>query len=239
MRVVLLALIAARVATAQGTDSLPAFDRPNGSLMRAGTLTYELSVRRPNGSVVSLGQRIVTVTDTPLGGAPSWLVAESRRGTMLETSDSVSASRGDLAPAHWSATIGKAQFGASFTRDSMFGAIESYQGRASFGVAVPANALLSAGFTERLIEMLPLRDGYRSAATLVLVDGPVPRMVSAEILVDGSERIPVGSRSVDCWRVVIRAGTIEERLWVTRDGARVARTEQATSTGLVTATLLP
>jgi hypothetical protein len=145
--------------------------------------------------------------------------------------------RADFAPERWNATIGRAQLGASFTHDSVFGAVQSYQGRASFSLAVPANVLVSAGMTERVLELLPLREGYHVAGALLLVDGLSPHVVPAEIIVERSEQVSIGSRSVDAWRVTLRWGAMEQRLWVARDGTRVVKTEQAIAEGVFTATL--
>ena len=218
-------------------DSLPPFERPNGALLRPGSYTYALSLAKPNGETTSLGTRTVVVSDAQLGGNPGWLIAEERVGTVVPSSDSVYVARADLTAQRWSATIGHAQLGASFTRDSAFGAVQSYQGRASFSMAVPANVLLSAGMAERLLELLPLREGYHVAAALLLVDGLSPSLVPAEILVERSEQITIGNSSVDAWRIALRWGAMEERLWVARDGTRVVRTEQALPEGLFTATL--
>jgi hypothetical protein len=220
-------------------ESLPPFARPNGALLRAGTLRYALTLRKPDGQVVPLGSRLVTVGDTVLGGVPGWMIAEARTGTVLETTDSVYLARGDLTPERWISTIGRAQMAASITRDSMFGAVQSYQGRASFALALPAGALLSAGMVERMIELLPLQIGYRASATLILVEGASPRAVPAEILVERDERIDVGGLATDCWLVALRAGALEERLWVTKEGARVVRVEQAMADGVSIATLAP
>ena len=220
-------------------DSVPSFERPNGALLRAGTLTYQLSLHRPSGEIIPLGVRSVSVSDASLGGAPGWLIAESRTGTAVATTDSVYLARSDLSPERWSATIGASQFGAAFTRDSVFGAVQTYQGRASFTLALPRDALLSAGMIERLVELLPLRVGYRAAATLLLVEGSLPRPQRAVLSVDREERIDVGGRSVDCWLVALRAGAIEERLWVAKDDARVVRTEQSLVDGLLLAVLQP
>jgi hypothetical protein len=92
---------------------------------------------------------------------------------------------------------------------------------------------------ERVVELLPLRVGYRAAATLLLVEDSSPRPVLAELRVDREERTDVGGRSVDCWLVALRAGALEERLWVAKDGARVVRTEQALAGGLLSALLQP
>ena len=226
------------VQPAPVVDSLPPFERPNGSLLRAGTLTYALSLLKPDGQTTPLGTRVVAVTDGALGGAPGWLIAEARRGTVVETTDSVYLARGDLTPERWTATIGRAQLGASFSRDSMFGAVDNYQGRMSFAVPVPAGALLSGSMLERIVELLPLRAGYRAGASLVLVDGTAPRGIPVEIHVDGEDRANVGGRAVRCWLVAVRGSGIELRLWVSREGARVVRSEQSTAGGVLVSTLI-
>ena len=218
-------------------DSLPAFERPNGTLMRPGALTYQLTLSTTQGELVNLGARTVVVSDAILGGTPGWLIADERTGTAVPTSDSVFLTRADLTPERWSATIGRSQLGASFTRDSVFGAVQTYQGRASFALAIPANVLLSAGMLERVLELLPLREGYRAGASLLVIDGLEPRVVPAEIAVERSEEVTVGNRAIDAWRVAVRWGAMEQRLWVARDGTRVVRTERALPAGLLTATL--
>lgn len=249
IRLVLLALFAV-TANARGqipealvppiaAESLPVFERPNGALLRPGTLTYALTLTRRDGQSASLGTRTVTVSEAVLGGAPGWLIDEARRGTVLETSDSVHVGRADLAPERWTATIGRARLGASFTRDTMFGAMDTYRGRSSFAVGLPPGALLSAGMAERLIEILPLRLGYRAGANLLMLGSDVTRATPAEILVDREERVSIGSRSLDCWVVALRAGPLEQLLWVAKDESRVVRIEQSVASGTLTAVLLP
>jgi hypothetical protein len=224
-------------ATPPAPDTLASFERPNGAILRAGTLVYQLSLAKSTGGVTSLGTRTVVVSESSLAGSAGWLIAEARRGTAVETTDSVSLARADLAPQRWMATMGTAQLGASFTHDSAFGAISTYQGRASFVIAVPPDALLSGGMVERIIEMLPLRVGYRAAATLVLVPGATPQLVRAEIDVDREATIDVAGRPIDCWVVALRAGAIEERLWVSKNASRVMRVEQALADGVLVSML--
>ncbi len=218
-------------------DSLPSFERPNGMLLRTGTLTYALSLTKPGGATQALGVRTVTIAAAQLGGTPGWLVAEERTGTVVLTSDSVYLSRADLAPERWSATNGASRVGASFTRDSVFGAVDSYQGRSSFALGVPSNVLLSAGMLERVLELLPLRDGYHVSASLLLIEGAAQRVVPAEIIVRPPEAIDVGGATVDAWLVLLRWGVNEERLWVARGTARVVRTAQAVAGGILTSVL--
>jgi hypothetical protein len=230
---------AAASSAPSAIDTLPSFERPNGALLRSGNLTYALSLVHATGDTTLLGSRTVSVTETTAGGVPSWLIAESRVGTVVETTDSVTLVRADLAPERWAATNGKARFAASFTRDSMFGGTDTYQGRSSFGVAVPSSALLSAGMAERVIEMLPLRDGYHAGAYLILVSGQAPQVVRSEIVVDSTETLTIGRQAVECWRVLLRTPATEERLWVARDGARVVRTEQLVPGGMLRADFQP
>ena len=225
------------VAAQVSTDSLPAFGRPNGSLLRTGTMVYALTLTKAGGATTPLGTRTVTVSEAQLGGTPGWLIAESRTGTVVPSSDSVYVVRADLAPARWIATSGQARLGASFSRDSAFGAVDGYQGRASFALAVPVNVLISAGMLERVLEMLPLREGYHAGASLLLIEGPSQRVVPAEILVSPLESVLMGGGAVDAWRVLLRWGPNEERLWIARDTMRVVRTEQAVPEGLLTSVL--
>ena len=90
---------------------------------------------------------------------------------------------------------------------------------------------------ERVLELLPLREGYHAGASLLLVDGLTPRVVPAEIAVERSERVMVGTRDVDAWRVILRWESREQRLWIGKDELRVVRTEQTLPNGVLTAEL--
>jgi hypothetical protein len=221
----------------QPGDSLIPFERPNGALLRTGTLVYDLASTRSD-LVSPLGIRTVSVSESSLGGAPSWLIAESRTGTALATSDSLFVTRADLAPTRWVATVGRTQLAASISRDSLFGGMQTYQGRSSFTTALPPGALLTPGMVERIVELLPLQIGYRAAASLMLLELGSPRTVPANLAVEREERLTLPSgQQIDCWVVTLRAGPLEERLWVSKEGSRVIRTEQAIPGGVLTATL--
>lgn len=219
-------------------ESLPAFERPNGLLLRPGTLTYQLTSRRDT-LVTPLGQRTVVVVETTFAGAPSWLIAESRTGTPVITTDSLFLARPDLSPSRWVATNGGAALASSFSRDSMFVAMQSYQGRASFVTPLRAGALLTAGMVDRIVELLPLSIGFRAGATLLLFEMGAPRIIPAELRVDREEPVTLAGRTVECWVVTLRGGSLEERLWVSKEAPRVVKTEQATGLGMVTAVLQP
>lgn len=219
-------------------ESLPPFARPNGLLLRADTLVYQQFSRRDT-LITPLGLRTVVITETSFAGSPSWLIAEARTGTAVQTTDSLYLARSDLSPTRWLATNGKSQLASSFSRDSMFVAIETYQGRSSVVTPLPAGALLTPGMVERIVELLPLEIGFRTGATIVLFEMGAPRAVPAEVRVDAEEPLMLPDRTVNCWVVVLRAGALEERLWVSRDSLRVVKTEQVTGAGVLTAVLQP
>ena len=219
-------------------ESLPPFARPNGMLLRADTLTYQQFSRRDT-LVTPLGLRTVVITETSFAGSPAWLIAESRTGTAVQTTDSLYLARSDLSPSRWLATNGKSQLASSFSRDSMFVAIQTYQGRSSVVTPLPAGALLTAGMVDRIVELLPLEIGFRTGATVVLFEMGAPRAVPAELRVDAEETLMLPDRTAICWVVLLRAGALEERLWVAKDSMRVVKTEQVTGAGVLTAVLQP
>jgi hypothetical protein len=220
------------------TDSIRVFDRPNGTLLRPGTLVYSLSSKRDTLNT-ALGIRTVAVTETIVDGTPTWLVAETRTGTAVETSDSLYLTRADLAPERWVAAVGRAQLAASFTRDTIFAAMQTYQGRSQFTSPVPAGVLLTPGMVDRVVELLPLQMGFRTGASLLLLEMGAPRALPAELTVEREESCALPDRPTggDCWVVLLRSGAIEERLWVTKQTARVVKTEQATGAGLLASVL--
>jgi hypothetical protein len=220
------------VAPSPATDSVYPFQPPAGTPMRTGATTYRLSLVRDAGAS-PLGVRTVEVTETQLGGVPTWLIAERRAGSAVPTTDSLWLTRAELTPVRWVGTIERAQLAASFAHDSVFGALQNYAGRSSFAAPLLPGVLVTPGMTERILEMLPLRVGYRAAASLLLVDMGTPRALPAEIVVEREERIRTPAGDADCWVVVVRAGVMEERLWVDKGRRLVLRTEQVTSMGRV------
>ena len=214
------------------------FERPNGTLLRPVQTVFDLSIARDT-VVTPLGVRTVQVSEAVLAGAPVWVIAESRTGSAVETSDSLFVARSTLVPERWVATSGRAHLGASFTRDSVYGALQSYQGRSSFSTPLGEGALVTPGMLERVVEMLPLEAGYRASASVVVIELGAPRSVPATIAVAREESLRIGEADVACWVVAVTAGASEQRLWVTKDAPRVVKTEQASASGLLTAIARP
>jgi len=226
--------------------------------MRPGSATYQITLRRDT-LLIPLGNHTVTVSDVMLAGVSDWLVAESRTGSAIATSDSLYLRRADLAPLRWTARNGVSQLAVSFNADSMFAAVQDYQGRGSFAAGVPPGALITPGMVDRLLELLPLGVGYHVNASVVVIDSGMPRAVPATISVEGEEQVPgapdaglrspadtqsvtpqmVVDQAFDCWLVVLRAGNVEKRYWVAKPTQRVVKTEQVTMSGVLTEVLIP
>lgn len=218
------------------TDSAGYFARPNGMLMHPDTATYTLELRRDT-VLVPLGARTVVVSASTLGGVPDWLVAESRTGTAIATYDSLHLRRVDLAPVRWTARNGVSQLAVSFTADSMFAALQDYQGRGSFAAGIPPGALITPAMVDRLLALVPLGAGYRSGASLVNIEERGPQAVPATISVEGEEQVMLGAQQVDCWLVVLRTPTTEKRYWVQKSPQRVVKTERQAANGTLTEVL--
>lgn len=225
------------VAPAAPLDSAGYFARPNGLLLPPGTSVFQLVLRRDT-TLVPLGTRTVSIAESSLAGVTDWLIAEARTGTAIVTSDSLHLHRPDLTPMHWTASNGLAQLAVSFTADSMFAAVQDYQGRASFAAGLPPGALITTGMVEAVLELLPLGAGYHTGASVVSIESGAPHAVPATIDVEREEQIPLGAQPVDCWVVVLRAGTLEKRYWVAKAPQRVLKTEQQTAAGVLTETLV-
>ena len=225
------------VAPAPAVDSVAPLDRIDGGLMRAGAQTFRLTLVRADGPT-AIGTRAVEVSEASLGGTPAWLFVERRTGTAVPTLDSLWLSRGDLAPRRWVASVDRTHLAASFARDSVFGAVQSYAGRFSFAAGVLPGVLVTPAMAEKIVELLPLRVGYRAGASLLLIDTGTPRALPAELLVEREERTRITTGEVDCWVVLLRAGAMEERLWVEKSRRTVVRTEQGSAVGRIVAELI-
>jgi hypothetical protein len=56
-------------------------------------------------------------------------------------------------------------------------------------------------------------------------------VLPAELSVDREDRVRTSAGDADCWVVLLRAGAMEERLWVDKGRRLVVRTEQVTAAG--------
>ena len=178
------------------------------------------------------------MSESSLFGTPTWLLVERRTGTAVSTLDSLWLSRADLAPLRWVASVDRTQLAASFARDSIFGAVQSYAGRFSFAAGVLPGVLVTPAMAEKIVELLPLRVGYRAGASLLLVDTGMPRALPAELTVEREERTRTTTGETDCWVVLLRAGAMEERFWVDKSRRTVVRTEQGSTVGRLVAELI-
>ena len=210
----------------------------HGAPMRTGSWKYGQWLIHPAGDSIALGTRAVAVNAAVLAGSPVWQIAEERRGTMLETADTVTLLQSDLSPQHWAARIGTAQVGAAFTHDSVFGAIETYRGRSSFTAAIPPGIILSAAMLECLVEVLPLDRGYHITASVLTV-ADAPRVMTADITVEDEESVRVGAGVIAAWRVNVRTEDTLALLWISRAEHRVVRKDETIRGDHLVSAVLP
>ena len=209
-----------------------------GVPLRTGNWKFAQTLIRAAGDSQSLGTRTVAVSASVLAGNPVWMISEERRGTVVETADTVTLLQSDLSPQHWAARIGSAQVGVAFTGDSAFGAMETYRGRSSFTAAISPGIILSAAMLESLVEALPLQGGYHVAASLMTI-GDVPKVMAVDIAVDGEDMVLAGPGSVAAWRVLVRTDETMLRLWISKSDHRVVKKDESIRGDHLVSTVLP
>ena len=228
-----LAVIGARITVAQippftrtpGSDTLP---KPalalNAQLLHVQHLRYRMSLLSADSTIV-VGDRDVDVSRGTYGGAPAWVVVETRTGNVPAT-DTVYLSEPDFRPLHWTSVLGSARLIAEFTGDSILGATSGAAGRRTIQLPNRGDLLVGAPMTEVALQILPLATGRRDSVTLLLLDLGASRIVQAIIEVDGEEDVATPAGTIHCWVVVLRAGGVAEWMWVRQSNPVVVRTRQ-------------
>ena len=79
---------------------------------------------------------------------------------------------------------------------------------------------------DAVLASLPLTTGWRDSATVLVVDAGGTATAPATIDVEGEEHVVVPAGEYDCWIVSLETERGNERLWVTKQGQVVVRSEQ-------------
>ena len=221
----LLATGPAAAAAQTTTVAEPARATVDGSRLRPERRSYRLTVLR-SGLPSSAGERVVTVRETTHAGSLAWAIVETWLVPAAVTSDSVVASREQLAPLHWEGTAGGARLAAAVARDTLYGAISGAGLRRSLLVGLPAGVMLSAAMLEAAVPLLPLQLGVSVPLSAVVVDAMGARVVAGQLSVDRVERIQVPAGDFDCLVATLRLERASKTLWVSRDGRGVVKSEE-------------
>lgn len=213
-------------AAAQSTTAAePARPMVDGSRVRPERRSYRLTVLR-SGLPSSAGERVVTVRETTHAGSLAWAIVETRFVPAAVTSDSVVASRDQLAPLRWEGTAGGARLAASVARDTLYGAIAGVGLRRSLLVGLPPGVILSAAMLETTLPLLPLQLGVSLPLAALVVDAQGARVVAGQLSVDREERVQVPAGTFDCLVAIVRLERASKTLWVSRDGRGVVKSEE-------------
>ena len=73
---------------------------------------------------------------------------------------------------------------------------------------------------------LPLATAWRDSATMLVVDAGGAVLTPVSLSVEAEERIVVPAGEYDCWVVAVETERASSRMWVTKQGQVVVRSEQ-------------
>jgi hypothetical protein len=226
----LFAVAAVSIAGVTGAQSRPSTPPdPNAHrlavdarALRGGQFVYQTTLER-DVSTTPLGRRTVTVSQATYGGAPAWLMLETRSGDGIPASDSLFADPATLRPSHWSSMLGPARLAAEFRGDSAFGAMSAPQGKRSIVAAVPGGTVVSAAMLETMLRLLPLRATWEDSTTTLTVSPSGNAVLPTRIAVIGEDRVRVPAGTFDCWVVAVHADGARGLYWVTKRDPIVVR----------------
>lgn len=187
--------------------------------------SYRLQLARD--SVISaLGDQEFTVTTLDYAGTPAFLLARSGTQGVTSTSDSLVVRRIDLHPLHWIASQGVARVAVEFTVDSIFGALTSPLGRQNVVLPNRDDLLINMMDVDVILGALPLAAAWRDSAQMLLLDPGGAAITPVSLAVEGEERVTVPAGEFDCWIVSLETERASARVWLTKQGQIVLRSEQ-------------
>jgi hypothetical protein len=79
---------------------------------------------------------------------------------------------------------------------------------------------------DAVLASLPLAAAWRDSAEMLLIDSGGAALTPVNLAIEGEERITVPAGDFDCWIVSLETERASARLWVTKQGQLVARSEQ-------------
>jgi hypothetical protein len=235
LAVALLTLLIGRAASAQAVsptttphvDTVPPAHRLalDATKIQAAHYTYRLQLTRDTVTT-PLGEQHFDVSETSYSGTPALMFARSGTQGVTATSDSLIVRRDDLRALHWIASAGPARLAAEFTPDSIFEAMTSPLGRQNVVLPNRWDVIANPMALDATLAALPLAASWRDSATTIVVDAGGAAITPMSIGVEGEERATVPAGEFDCWIVAVETERASARLWVTKQGQVVVRSEQ-------------
>ena len=187
--------------------------------------SYRLTLTRDT-VVTPMGDQSVAISTLEYAGTPALLFARVGTEGVAAVSDSLIVRRADLRPLHWIASHGVARVAAEFTADSIYGASSSPLGRLNVVLPNRADLLVNSAAVDAAMASLPLAAAWRDSAEMLVVDAGGAALTPVTLAIEGEERITVPAGDFDCWILSLETERASARLWVTKQGQVVARSEQ-------------
>ena len=197
----------------------------DASRVQPGQYLYQLSLTRDSTST-PLGDQRFVISTLDYAGTPALLFARNGIQGVAVASDSLIVRRDDLRPLHWIATHGLARVAVEFTPDSVFGAMTSPLGKQNVVLPNRADLLVNMMAVDAVVSSLPLSATWRDSASLLVIDAGGSAVTQATLAVEGEEHVTLPSGEFDCWIVSVETERGSERLWVSKQGQIVVRSEQ-------------
>jgi len=220
-----LVCVATRVRSQAAPDSAVHRFHVDASGLRPSQFVYQTTLDRA-GATTPLGLRTVTVSETNYAGAPAWLLVETRIGDAVPSADSLTTTRADLRPVHWSSTLGSARVALEFAGDSVFGVVSAPQGRRSIVAGAPGGVLVNASMLETVLRLLPFQAGWQDSTislSLTLAGATTSR---TQLALAGEERLTVPAGAFECWVVTANTDTAHATFWISKRDATIVQSTQ-------------
>ena len=197
----------------------------DASRIQPARFSYRLQIVRDTVTTL-IGDQESSITAQDYAGTPAFLLARSGMQGVAATADSLVVRRDNLRPLHWIASHGAARAAVEFTPDSVFGAMTSPLGKQNVVLPNRADLLANAMAMDVVIGALPLGAAWRDSATMIVIDAGGSAITPVSLSVEGEEKITVPAGEFDCWIVSIESERASARLWLTKQGQIVVRSEQ-------------
>jgi hypothetical protein len=217
-----LTILAALLAPSALLGQAPTMD---ASGLRPARYSYDVTITR-DGVTQPLGAQTISFADATYAGTPGWLILEARDGGGVAGLDSVIASRDQLTPLHWGASIGHARLAGEFTRETFYGATSSPLGRRSLVGPAPRGVIASEGMLDGVLQLSPIDDGWTADATLLVVGLDSTRLVPGRLTAERDEDVTVPAGTFATWVVSLKTEHAEKWLWVSKEQRIVVKSSQ-------------
>jgi hypothetical protein len=173
-----------------------------------------------------IGDQHFVITMVDYAGTPALMLARDGAQGVAAMTDSLVVRRDDLRPLHWLGIHGVARVAVEFTTDSIFGAMTSPLGKQNVVIGNRGDLLVNLMAVDVIVGAVPLGAEWRDSATVLVVDAGGAAVAPATLAVEGEEQVTVPAGDFDCWIVSLETERGSERLWVTKLGQVVVRSEQ-------------